>query len=516
MNSNTKSTRISLTFLVLDLLFATAAFLFVIWYKPASRRVYLPLYIKPFLGFLFLWFTTSVAGHKYKLSNKESFREVLDSIFRVNAVSVSAVFALIYLFERFSYSKMIVFGTIGLTTVFEIIFGWFYILEQEIISSLEQSNKILSKPKYVYPHFSKGKIKLEELPKLREDELSILENLESHFLTEKGELFQFLKVKIPLNRIAKSKSDFVKSFGNIKKIPHQLLIDLHRINDFRRINRHFHQMNKAVGKGGYFVGCVESLEERHRKIAKFPIFISKPMYLFDFIFQRIFPKIPILKEIYFFILKGKDRAISKAETLGRICYCGFQIVSVKEIEKKTYFICRKYSEPKEDENPSYGPLIKLKRVAKNGKRIFVYKFRTMHPYSEYLQDYIHELNNLESGGKFKEDFRITSWGKVFRKLWIDELPQLINLFRGEISLVGIRALSEHYFSLYPPEMQELRTKFKPGLVPPFYADMPKTFEEIIESEREYLLKKMEKPFSTDIKYFFKIWWNIIFKKARSR
>jgi hypothetical protein len=65
-------------------------------------------------------------------------------------------------------------------------------------------------------------------------------------------------------------------------------------------------------------------------------------------------------------------------------------------------------------------------------------------------------------------------------------------------------------------MQELRTKFKPGLVPPFYADMPKTFEEIIESEREYLLKKMEKPFSTDIKYFFKIWWNIIFKKARSR
>lgn len=49
-----------------------------------------------------------------------------------------------------------------------------------------------------------------------------------------------------------------------------------------------------------------------------------------------------------------------------------------------------------------------------------------------------------------------------------------------IDLVGVRALSEHYFNLYPPDLQELRCKFKPGLVPPFYADMPVTFEEIVE------------------------------------
>ncbi|MBM4399779.1 MAG: sugar transferase, partial [Candidatus Cloacimonetes bacterium] len=108
------------------------------------------------------------------------------------------------------------------------------------------------------------------------------------------------------------------------------------------------------------------------------------------------------------------------------------------------------------------------------------------------------------------------WGKVFRSLWIDELPQLINFLKGELSLVGIRALSEHYFNLYPPDLQELRCQFKPGLIPPFYADMPKTFDEIISSERRYLEQKREKPFSTDWKYFWKAFWNIMFKHARSR
>ena len=82
-------------------------------------------------------------------------------------------------------------------------------------------------------------------------------------------------------------------------------------------------------------------------------------------------------------------------------------------------------------------------------------------------------------------------------------------------MVGVRALSEHYFSLYPPDVQELRLKTKPGLLPPFYADMPKTFDEIVESERRYLLQKLEKPFRTDWKYFWKGVWNIVVKRARS-
>jgi lipopolysaccharide/colanic/teichoic acid biosynthesis glycosyltransferase len=128
---------------------------------------------------------------------------------------------------------------------------------------------------------------------------------------------------------------------------------------------------------------------------------------------------------------------------------------------------------------------------------------------------LYATGNLEEGGKFKNDFRVTSWGRVLRKLWIDELPQFFNFFKGELGLVGVRALSEHYFSLYPPDVQELRLKTKPGLLPPFYADMPKTFDEIVESERRYLLQKLEKPFRTDWKYLWKGVWNIVVKRARS-
>ena len=105
-----------------------------------------------------------------------------------------------------------------------------------------------------------------------------------------------------------------------------------------------------------------------------------------------------------------------------------------------------------------------------------------------------------------------------RKLWIDELPMIWNLLRGDIKLVGVRPLSPHYFSLYTPEMQELRTRTKPGLLPPAHASaMGKvTLKEIQETERIYLEQYMKHPFKTDWVYFWRIVTNILFKGARSK
>ena len=140
----------------------------------------------------------------------------------------------------------------------------------------------------------------------------------------------------------------------------------------------------------------------------------------------------------------------------------------------------------------------------------------MHPYSEYLQGYIFERNSLKEGGKFNKDFRVTTTGSIMRKYWLDELPMLINLFKGEMKLVGVRPISAQYYSLYSKELQQKRNKFKPGLLPPFYADMPKTLKEIEQSEMKYLLACESKGiFLTDLKYMFLILNNILFKKARS-
>ena len=121
----------------------------------------------------------------------------------------------------------------------------------------------------------------------------------------------------------------------------------------------------------------------------------------------------------------------------------------------------------------------------------------------------------EQGGKFKNDFRVTSWGKILRKLWIDELPMFINVFKGQVKFVGVRPLSPHYLSLYSKELIEKRKEVKPGLIPPYYADLPDTLDEIMESEINYINAYKRQPFTTDIKYFFKASTNILVNRARS-
>jgi lipopolysaccharide/colanic/teichoic acid biosynthesis glycosyltransferase len=163
----------------------------------------------------------------------------------------------------------------------------------------------------------------------------------------------------------------------------------------------------------------------------------------------------------------------------------------------------------------YGPLIALSRVGKSGEMIKVYKLRTMHPYSEFIQGYVYRLHDLQGGGKFKNDFRITSWGSICRKIWLDELPMLMNFLRGDMKLIGVRPLSRHYFELYRKDVQERRIKYKPGLIPPFYVDMPADLEEIQASELKYLDAYDSSPFYTDFRYFWISGWNILFRKARS-
>jgi len=294
------------------------------------------------------------------------------------------------------------------------------------------------------------------------------------------------------------------------------IVNLKRVNDIQYVNKFFESVNRKLPVNGIFVSTVETNTLRKRRILKkYPPGINYGMYFLDFIVKRVFPKFMFTKKIYFFLTRGENRVMSKAEVLGRLYSCGFEIVDEKKINNLFYFAARKIKEPAYDMNPTYGPFVKLIRVGKGGKLIKVYKFRTMHPYAEYLQDYIYQKNNLDDGGKFKDDFRISRLGKLFRTFWIDELPMIANVLKGDLKIVGVRPISKHYFDLYCKELQEKRVKYKPGLVPPFYADMPKTLEEIQDSEMRYLEAYEKHPLRTDVRYFFTAFNNIIFRKARS-
>jgi lipopolysaccharide/colanic/teichoic acid biosynthesis glycosyltransferase len=307
------------------------------------------------------------------------------------------------------------------------------------------------------------------------------------------------------------------NISNNKDESLELILNLHPLNDQRRINKYLIEINKKLKYGGIYVGCFQNIRDRHKYFLQtYPFFIGQLFYFFDFIWARVFPKIPVLQGIYFAVSKGKNRAISFAGGLGRLVYCGFDFIDIFDYNLMTYVVAIKKGKPLEGITPSWGPIFAMRRVGKGGKEIRVLKFRTMHPYSEFLQSFVYKYNNLEVGGKLKDDFRITSWGKILRKYWIDELPMIINFLKGDLKLVGVRPLSFHYFNLYPEKLKQLRIKTKPGLVPPYYYDLPKSFDEIVDSELRYLERYFKDPIKTDIIYFLKSFYNIIVKGARSR
>lgn len=113
---------------------------------------------------------------------------------------------------------------------------------------------------------------------------------------------------------------------------------------------------------------------------------------------------------------------------------------------------------------SKGPVIfSQKRVGKDGKEFKMYKFRSMVVNAEELKKKLVHQNEM-SGPMFKmkDDPRITKIGKFIRKTSIDELPQLINVLKGEMSLVGPRPSLPKEVAEFEPWMMR-RLDVKPGL-----------------------------------------------------
>lgn len=308
------------------------------------------------------------------------------------------------------------------------------------------------------------------------------------------------------------------NFEQITPYKYDTIVNIRSLNNIRGINKMFSIINEKLPDNGLMVGVFKDKSvKKHQILQKYPKGINWIIYAFYYFVKRVIPKLFLTKRLYYDITQGKRRVLSKTEVFGRLYYCGFELVAEKKIEHYTYFVARRKKEPPMYKKRRYGMLIALNRVGKNGKVFKFYKMRTMYPYSEFLQEYIYNKYGVQSGGKFNHDIRISTVGRFARRVWLDELPMLINLLKGDMKLVGVRPLSNQYFNLYCSELQELRIKFKPGLLPPFYADMPETLDEIQASEMKYL-KACEQNgvFITDFKYFWKIFYNIVFRRKRSK
>ena len=141
--------------------------------------------------------------------------------------------------------------------------------------------------------------------------------------------------------------------------------------------------------------------------------------------------------------------------------------------------------------------IRQERVGKDGKHFRIYKFRTM-------------VANAEQMGPpitVGDDPRITKAGRVLRKYKLDELPQLINVVKGEMSLVGPRPEVPYYVSMYSEE-QRLVLSLTPGITDPAsirYKDENKLLAAICdrsgdEPEMVYIREVMPEKIRINLEY----------------
>lgn len=155
------------------------------------------------------------------------------------------------------------------------------------------------------------------------------------------------------------------------------------------------------------------------------------------------------------------------------------------------------------DDPHGSPFYKQIRIGRHGKKFYMYKFRSMYVDADKRKQDLMHRNEMDGPVfKIKDDPRITRVGKFIRKCSIDELPQLFNVFKGNMSLVGPRPALPDEVEQYS-DYDKLRLIVTPGItctwqISPNRNDIP--FDRWLEMDLDYIEHRTT---WTDIKIIFK-------------
>lgn len=504
--------------LLADIVILSISFLIIVSTKPAGFKSYIPSHSVFFISLALVWLAVSLINGKMHRGKVVNFSSLFFRVISSNIIALSITALLMYSFRNYDYSRTVVLGTALLATFLELVTGSIYIAyKKAVLQDLEEYDKYKpQKKKSEYELVGKLNGNGNNMTSQNDINPRVVQAIERECGPEMAQaVIKMIGARLNA-RTAVLSTTTIFNIINLPYDKYDYIINLHRINDIKNPDNFLGEVNAKLVDKGYFFSCVETKDQRKaRLLKKYPPVLNYIYYFFDFIVKRILPKLKFTSGLYNFLTHGSNAVISRAEALGRLSRAGFMINQESFVGNQLCIESIKCDNPIPINNYTYGPLIALPRIGKHGDIIKVYKLRTMHPYSEFIQDYVYKQHDLQDGGKFKDDFRITSWGAFCRKIWLDELPMLINFFKGNMKFVGVRPLSKHYFELYNKDLQERRIRYKPGLIPPFYADMPTDLDEIQKSENQYLDSYDKHPFLTDFKYFWKSMWNIFFRHARS-
>lgn len=163
---------------------------------------------------------------------------------------------------------------------------------------------------------------------------------------------------------------------------------------------------------------------------------------------------------------------------------------------------------------SDGPVFfKHKRIGKNGKEIYLYKFRSMVPNAEELIKKFtpEQMQEFKENFKLENDPRITKVGKFLRKTSLDELPQLINILKGELSIIGPRPVIKEELEKYGINKEKFLS-VTPGLTGYWAANGRSdiTYEQRMTMELYYVDNRS---FKLDFKIFVKTVISVLKKEG---
>ncbi len=500
----TNRRRESLLIIFLDLLLSLFSFWLVRYFGGLPRWYWLVLSA-------IIWCIIGIVSGKLRFGDYKQVRYALLGITSVDALSGVLLFVGYKTFvPGYAYDRSILLAS-GLILILECLLYYFirrliyrripYFYEEPSLGGVSENG--------LHPTLELSKeIWNEDIP-------AIIETIHSN--QRVNEVLAGIKSLVPSTGTVLIDSTNPESILADKTVLPSLVVSLRSLNEVRYLNTFLSYINYTLADGGYLVCHCTTISIRNERILRqTPLGINYLILFLYFLGYRCLFKVSWIKSIYYKILRGKCRSLHRVEVLGKFYRAGFEVVSEEISQGEFYVIASKKQAPIRTDKPNTGLLIRLKRIGKDGKTIGVYKFRTMYAYSEYLQPYIYKQEGLSKGGKIADDYRITPLGRFLRRTWLDELPMLINWAIGDMKFVGVRPLSSHYYHLYNKELQALRIQTKPGLFPPFYADMPETLEEIQNSEMKYLKSYQKHPAATDWHYFWKAFGNIVFGGKRSK
>lgn len=156
---------------------------------------------------------------------------------------------------------------------------------------------------------------------------------------------------------------------------------------------------------------------------------------------------------------------------------------------------------------------KHKRIGKDGKYIYLYKFRTMYKNADEMKKKFtkEQIEEYERDFKLKNDPRVTKIGKFLRKTSLDELPQLLNILKGDMALIGPRPVVEKEIEKYGM-LKNIFLSVTPGLTG-YWACNGRSctnYDERIKLELFYVYNYS---FKLDLKIFFKTIKSVITKEG---